>query len=154
MPVIINEIYNILVIETDSYAGNFELEIGNFIIGCGCDVAYKNSDGDDMFDTLDEYLESVTDEHGEWVVSSMLESENSTYNNIGIFFAPEVDISKFKYLQTFKNRAKKFARKHDFKILGFKIVEVHPVMLTTNISGKNPQINIDNKRIRGMMVAQ
>lgn len=154
MAVIIDEKYNILVIQTDSYAGNFESDMADYIVGNGHNIEYKNSDGENMFDSLDEYLESVTDDHGDWVFSSMLESKNHTYNNVGIFFVPDTDISKFPYLKTFKDRANKYAKKNKIKILGFNIVEVYPTLLVSNSSGKNTKVKLDNKRVRDMIVAR
>jgi hypothetical protein len=146
--------YNILLIQTDKYSGNFEVELVDYIVGNGPNVAYKNSDGDDMFDTLDGILECVNDEYGQWVIGTMMESENHTYNDVGIFFNPDIEISKFKYLQMFKDRAIKFGRKNKIKIVGFKIVEIHPVILTSDEFGKNTKVTLDSKRVRGMMVAR
>lgn len=143
--------YNILLIQTDTYSGNFEQDMVDYVVGNGANVSYKNSDGKDMFDNLDGILECVNDEYGHWVIGTMMESKDHTYNDIGIFFNPDVAIADFKYLKTFKDRAIKFARKRKIKILGFKIVEIHPVVLTSDDSGKNTIITLDNKRVRRMI---
>lgn len=123
------------VIDTDSYAGNFERELCAYITGVWdgnthgkdqSDVFDKEMSGLDLFEDV---IYSINADGEEWSAPQCLKIEPSSgeYNSVGIYFNRK---PTSKMIEIMKERSHKFSREGlifnrpvKLKILGFRLLK-------------------------------
>jgi hypothetical protein len=124
------------VIDTDSYAGNFEREMTAYLTGIigECEVGEELVERE-IKKKFEQYVQSVPDEHGCYRPTSCWKSPNSkSYNSVAIFFynkptQEQIDFLKervknFDEVYKTRGRMAKFNKnKPEIKILGFRLIE-------------------------------
>ena len=117
------------VIDTDSYAGNFEREMTAHITGIigECEVGKEYIEK--LSIDFEEIVKQVPDENGCRRPTDCWESPNGSYDSVAIFFEKRPTTEQIEFM---KERAKTFNQKNseintyfpgDIKILGFRLIE-------------------------------
>ncbi len=121
----------IFAIETDSYTGNFELELSGFITGVPPDYD-PSPEAEDYCKTFklnpDECLESwgneyefMRCEHAERVIFSMFAFDGSEKHNNGVAIYLNTKPEQCQ-IDRIKQRTLEFAKKWEIKILKFRLI--------------------------------
>ena len=116
----------IFVIDTDSYAGNFEREMTAYVIGevgeCGVGEKYASAFDEEVHPVdLEDISEYRIDYRGFRRPTSKYLSADGNYNSVAIFLNGMLDDETIDYM---KLRARKYLniRGHDIKITGFRMI--------------------------------
>jgi len=121
------------VIDTDSYAGNFEREMTAYLTGAVGECGVGEELIEDLPVSFDN-IQDVPDDHGCYKPTSCWEEPTSGDNNaVAIFFedkpTPEqIDFMKervknFNHIFKTKGRMAQFNNEPDINILGFRLIE-------------------------------
>lgn len=112
----------VVLIETDSYAGNFERDLCAFLTGtvgeCGVGSGLVSEDIKDVFK---DFIYGVSDEHGCYRPCSIWLNEDNKYNSVAIFFYKRptyelIDLMKDRLLRFNEHFASK-----DIQFLNFQL---------------------------------
>ena len=137
MSVDVDKSYNMLVVQTDKYAGNFERELCAYVTGyvgeCGVGSNLVDSEVEEVFDP---YITMHPDDHGCFRPCSIYKDDKDTFNDVAIFFNVDEDLVDFPHMKLFNERCVEFAKSRDIKILGVKIVRISPNVVTMDLNGK------------------
>ena len=120
------------VIDTDSYAGNFEREMTAHITGIVGECEIGENFIEELSINFEDCVMQVPDEHGCYRPTTCFKSPNSNdYNSVAIFFEKKPTIDQIEFM---KKRAKTFNQKdreinkfhrEEIKILGFRIIAIN-----------------------------
>ncbi|MFW6219704.1 MAG: hypothetical protein ACOC33_02550 [bacterium] len=120
------------VVDTDSYAGNFERKMTAYMTGQygECEIGENESslfekEYPSEFKDIGSYILILPDDNGCYRPCSIFPSDNGKYNSFAIYF------EKFpsKYQELFVDRAKEYAKNNNIKIKSFRLIE-RRVMVT------------------------
>lgn len=120
-----------IVIDTDSYAGNFEREMCGYITSIigDCEVGretakYATHDLDeDVLEWFEEHVRQVPDEHGclrPVTIAKNFQLPKAPYYSVEIFFC---ELPKKEIVNIIKDRAKTFCNSREIKYLGTRLLQ-------------------------------
>jgi len=110
------------VIDTDSYAGNFEREMTAHITGVTgeCEVGEEYVDEDFPFDGADNVMQVPDDNGCCRPTTCWKEPKTGHYNAVAIFFEKKPTPEQIDFM---KSRAETFDDGAKIKILGYRLIE-------------------------------
>lgn len=148
-----NDSQYLFIIDTDSYAGNFERELCAYITGvlgeCGVgdqeQIEFNKSVSDALAEQFCEIVEHVADDHGCFRPCAISETPDrgnngygshgpkslafpyAAYESVEIYFnqMPTVEM-----IQLMKERAQEYCSQEDIKIIGFRFLNKKSVVTT------------------------
>lgn len=132
--------YYLFIIDTNSYAGNFEREMCAYITGKTgeCEVGHElaeiaEREIPEEIEQFEDVIEWVPGEHGSQIVT-IFDNPNHKheYNSVAIYFC---SIPSPKLVKLLKERAQKFAKDRRIKIEGFRFLSLHETYTEINIDG-------------------
>lgn len=123
----------IVVLDTDSYSGNFEQEIAAYTTGASSEhtraIDILKQVPKKVQAMFEDTMESVADEHG-WAPWAMWRSPDDHYNSVALFFC---NVPTAEMLSVIETRAKEFCEANKIKFLGKRIL--YEVTTLTEIQG-------------------
>lgn len=131
----------LFIINTDSYAGNFEREMCAYSTGIIGDCEVGDKQADDFIETFNKticdlferYIEQRPDEHGCYRSTEMYNNSptnGNEYNSLVIYFEKQPTSDMITIM---KKRSVEYGESNNIKVLGFELKSEETIVKTIDI---------------------